>query len=76
MAHISELSLFESLAGEAHLTSEQLAHLKECSDCAELEIQFRQVIQRTGDLSKAKRLLVEEEELTAPESPEDDERVA
>lgn len=76
MAHISELAMFQHVAGETHLTSEQLSHLKECSDCTEQEMQFRQVIRGFGDLSKAKRFLVEEEELTAPETPEDEDRVA
>jgi hypothetical protein len=69
MAHISELALFEHIAGEADLTPNQLAHLNDCSDCAELEIEFRQVIQNSGDLAKAKRLLVEEEELPPAEPP-------
>ena len=73
MAHISELALFEHVAGEADLTPNQLEHLKECSDCAELEIEFRRVIQNIGDLAKAKRLLVEEEELPQAEPPEEHE---
>jgi hypothetical protein len=70
MAHISDLVIFQHVAGETQLTSEQVAHLKECGDCAELEIQFRQVIQHFGgDLSKAKRDMVEEEKLPEPELP-------
>ena len=72
MAHISELALFQHLAGEANLSPEQLLHLEDCGDCAERAVEFRQVIRAHGDLSQAKRFLVEEEELSAPESPEDE----
>jgi hypothetical protein len=71
MAHISELALFQYLAGEAELTSEQLAHLSECDDCEERAVEFRRVISYSGDISKAKRVLVEEEELPTPEPPEE-----
>jgi hypothetical protein len=69
MAHISELALFQNVAGEAELTPEQVAHMEECPDCAELEIEFRQAIKYFTDLSKAKRFLVGDEELPVPEPP-------
>jgi hypothetical protein len=73
MAHISELALFRHLAKEADLSTEQLSHLEKCGDCAERAVEFRRVIRLYGDLSKAKRFLVEEEELAAPEPFEDEE---
>ena len=71
MAHISDLSLLEYLAGEGDLSPEQLSHLQDCDDCAERAIEFRQVLQHYGDLSEAKRFLVDEEELEVPEAPEE-----
>ena len=71
MAHVSELALFQYLAGEAELTSEQLAHLNECDDCEERAVELRRVIEYSDDISKVKRLLVEQEELPMPEPPDE-----
>jgi len=72
VAHVSELPLFQYLAGEADLSTDQLSHLEECGDCAERAVEFRRVIRLHGDLSKAKHALVEAEELVAPEPSEEE----
>ena len=46
MAHISELALFDYVAGKGDLTVEELEHLGECADCNALVIEFRRVLDR------------------------------
>jgi len=62
MAHISELALFDYVAGKGDLTAEELEHLKQCGDCAEEFIALRRVVEESTDLEKT-RVLVEEGEL-------------
>jgi len=69
MAHISELGLFDYLAGTADLTAQEMEHLQDCDDCSELAVDMRRIIQDSPDISKARCLLVEEGELPSPEEP-------
>jgi hypothetical protein len=62
MAHISELALFDYVAGKGDLTVEEIDHLKECGDCAEEFLALRRVVEESTDLEKT-RSLVEEGEL-------------
>jgi hypothetical protein len=70
MAHISELALFDYLAGKSDLTTEEVTHLQECGDCNEQAIQFREAINTYGNISKARCFLFEEGEPPLVESPE------
>ena len=61
--HISELALFDYLAGTTDLSTQETEHIQECDDCRNQAIELRQIIQETGDIAKARRFLIEERNL-------------
>jgi len=69
MAHISLLALFDHLLGQADLTAQESEHLQDCADCCAAAAELRSVIHDSSDLSKSRRLLVEEENPPLPEDP-------
>ena len=63
MAHISELGLFDYLAGTADLTTQETEHLQDCDDCRDQALEFRRLIQDSGNITKARQFLAEEGKL-------------
>ena|SRR5438128_9735897 len=54
MAHISELALFDYVAGKADLTTEETEHMQDCDDCRDEVISLRHVIEDSADIDKAR----------------------
>jgi hypothetical protein len=69
MAHISELALFDYVLGKSDLTTEENEHLKECDDCREELIEFRDVVKHAPDVQKTRRILAEEGEVQIEAEP-------
>jgi len=61
MGHISELALFDYLAGKADLTAQGLEHLQDCDDCRNEGAEIQRLIEDSGDLEKTRRFLADEE---------------
>ncbi len=60
MTHISELALFDYVAGKADLTGKEIEHVKECYDCREEIVTMRRLVEESPDIDKARCLLAEE----------------
>jgi len=58
--HISELALFNHVAGSGDLTTQEIEHVQECDDCRSLAMELRKFIQESGGIDKARRLLAED----------------
>jgi hypothetical protein len=69
MAHMSELGLFDYVAGKADLTDQETDHLQDCDDCRDLAMELRRVIQDSGDIERARRFLAEEGKLPLAAEP-------
>jgi hypothetical protein len=69
MSHMSELGLFDYLAGTGDLTTQEADHLQDCDDCRDLAVEIRRVIQDAGDVSKARRYLAEQGKLPWTDQP-------
>src|SRR5436190_13688758 len=52
MAHISELALFDYVAGKADLTTEETEHLQDCDDCGDEVIAMHHVVLDSADIDK------------------------
>jgi len=63
MPHISQLGLFDYVAGKADLTVQDIEHLQECDDCRDEAMLFERAIQDCGDTETARRFLVNEGKL-------------
>ena len=68
MSHISELDLFDHVAGKADLTTQESEHLQDCGDCRERAMEMRRLAQ-DYNVEKARRILAEEGDLPATEAP-------
>ena len=60
MSHMSELDLFDHVAGKADLTTQASEHLQDRDDCREQAVELRRLIQHSGGVEKARRLLAEQ----------------
>src|SRR5437867_8704179 len=69
MSHISELALFDYVAGKADLTTSETEHLQECDDCREEIIALRRGVGQSANIEKARKFLAEEGELPLSAEP-------
>ena len=69
MAHISDLALFDYIAGSADLTTQETEHLQDCDDCRDETVELRRIIQDSGDIKKTRQFLIEEGKLPPAEQP-------
>ena len=69
MPHISEIGLFDYIAGKTDLRVQEIEHLRECDDCREEAVLFERAIRDCGDIESARRFLIEEGKLAL--NPED-----
>jgi len=63
MPHISEIGLFDYLAGKTDLSVQEIEHLQDCDDCRDEAVLLRRAIQDCGDIERARRFLLEEGKL-------------
>ncbi|HYR44490.1 MAG TPA: hypothetical protein VER98_15780 [Terriglobia bacterium] len=68
MSHISELDLFDYVAGKADLTTQGAEHLQDCGDCRERAMELRRLAQ-DHNVEKTRRLLAEEGDLLVSTDP-------
>jgi hypothetical protein len=72
MGHISELALFDYIAGKVDISTEEREHLADCADCREEVIELERFVQDSPDAEKARRLLAEAGDLPLTmESPKE-----
>jgi hypothetical protein len=72
MAHISELALFDYVARQADLTTEEIEHIQDCDDCRDEVMSLRRVVEDSSDIDKARPFLAEQGKLPlAPEPPKE-----
>jgi hypothetical protein len=57
MGHISELALFDYIAGKADLSTEEREHLADCADCREEVIELDRFVQDSPDVEKTRQFL-------------------
>ena len=69
MAHISELALFDYVAGKADLTTEETEHTQDCDDCRDEVMLLRHVIEDSADIDKARHFLAEQGKLPLAAEP-------
>ena len=69
MAHISELALFDYVAGKTDLTTQETEHLQDCSDCRDEVMGLRRVVEDSADIEKARHFLAEQGKLPLAGEP-------
>ena len=63
MPHISEIGLFDYVAGRTDLTAQEIEHLQDCDDCRDEAALLQRAIQDCGDVETARRFLLNEGKL-------------
>lgn len=69
MTHISELALFDYVAGKADLTTEETDHLQDCDDCRDEAMALRRIVDDSADIEKARHFLADQGKLPLATEP-------